>query len=125
MGREGPGLSFRAPGGALSILRSTPGWVAALILASEPQFPVCKVRGLPSSRVKGLCLPGNRVEPGSLISLLVQSVVKNPPSSAGTRVPSPVWEIRAQASEQLSRWATARESVCYPAWTQPRSACHS
>ena len=42
-------------------------------------------------------------------------MVKNPPSSAGMWVQSPVREIkRPQASEQLSRWATARVPALLP-----------
>lgn len=48
MGREEPGLSQGA-GRALSLhLMFCPGVGCSLDSRSEPQFPVCKVRGLPS-----------------------------------------------------------------------------
>lgn len=79
-------------GRALSILRSTPGWVAALILRSEPQFPVCKVRFAFLPEVEGSVLTWQQgdLESGCWDFLAGQSVVKNQPSSAGdSGVPSP------------------------------------
>lgn len=38
MGREEPGTESGRPAGSLAILRSAPGWVAALILALSLSF---------------------------------------------------------------------------------------
>ena len=64
--------------------------------------------------VKGLCLPGNRVIRRMVvgISLVVQSVVKNPPSSAGTRVRSPLWEIRAHRPRSSKAAVPELENPC-------------